>query len=168
MQNAALLSLKNSKDIQCAIGGDLASSRCRTNRFFVGRTVLHTFMQYSIIFYSRLQADANVISSTFVRDTVPDNVVNYRDPGLNRSREHRLQVVGDGTFHVNFRPEIAGDVISGAVLEKIGVDICVQGHHQNGDQSARRPLMMCSICGGRFTTPLFGMSSIDGPPMYSY
>ena len=29
-----------------------------------------------------------------------------------------------------------------------------QGHHHNGDQAARRPSMMCSICGRRFTTPL--------------
>ena len=33
--------------------------------------------------------------------------------------------------------------------------------------------MMCSVCGHRFTTPLFGvrgdrMSSFGGPPMYSY
>ena len=33
-----------------------------------------------------------------------------------------------------------------------------QGHYHNGDQAARRPHMMCSICGRRFTTPLFGVS----------
>ena len=31
-----------------------------------------------------------------------------------------------------------------------------QGHHHNGDQAARRPHMLCSICGRWFTTPLFG------------
>ena len=31
---------------------------------------------------------------------------------------------------------------------------CKQGHHHNGDQAVRRPHMMCSICGRRFTTPL--------------
>ena len=32
-----------------------------------------------------------------------------------------------------------------------------QGHHHNGDQAARRPHMMYSICGRRFTTTLFGV-----------
>ena len=43
-----------------------------------------------------------------------------------------------------------------------------QGHRHNGDQAAGRPHMMCSICGRRFTTPLFavriGMSSFGSPP----
>ena len=32
-----------------------------------------------------------------------------------------------------------------------------QGHHHKGDQAARRPHMMCSIFGRRFTTILFGI-----------
>ena len=32
-----------------------------------------------------------------------------------------------------------------------------QGHHHNGDQAARRPNMMCSICVRRSTPPLFGV-----------
>ena len=28
-----------------------------------------------------------------------------------------------------------------------------QGHHHNGDQAARRPHVMCSICGRRFAAP---------------
>ena len=35
--------------------------------------------------------------------------------------------------------------------------ILLQGHHRNGNQAARRPHMMCSICGRRLTTPLFGV-----------
>ena len=35
-------------------------------------------------------------------------------------------------------------------------DISKQGHHHNGDQAARRPRMMCSICGRRFATTQFG------------
>ena len=31
-----------------------------------------------------------------------------------------------------------------------------QGHHHNGGQAARRPDMVCIICGRRFTNPLFG------------
>ena len=30
-----------------------------------------------------------------------------------------------------------------------------QGHHHNGDQAARRPHVMCSICVRRFATPRF-------------
>ena len=36
-----------------------------------------------------------------------------------------------------------------------------QGHHHNGDQAARRPLMMCSICVRRSTTTLFGVRGAD-------
>ena len=32
-----------------------------------------------------------------------------------------------------------------------------QGHHRNGDQAARRPHVMCSICVRRSTTPLLGV-----------
>ena len=32
----------------------------------------------------------------------------------------------------------------------------IQGHHHNGAQAARRPQMMCSICGRRFEMPPFG------------
>ena len=32
-----------------------------------------------------------------------------------------------------------------------------QGHHHNGYQAARRPHVMCSIYGRRFTTTLFGV-----------
>ena len=31
------------------------------------------------------------------------------------------------------------------------------GHHHNGNQAARRPRMMCSICGRQCTTPLFAV-----------
>ena len=31
-----------------------------------------------------------------------------------------------------------------------------QGHHHNGDQAVRRPDMMCSICGRRFTYSVLG------------
>ena len=60
-----------------------------------------------------------------------------------------------------------------------------QGHHHNGDQAARRPNMMCSICGRRFgcnfkgrlfDPPVWGvrgtwgweMGPFDSPPMSSY
>ena len=32
-----------------------------------------------------------------------------------------------------------------------------QGHHHNGGPATRRPQIMCSICGRRFSTPLFGV-----------
>ena len=37
-----------------------------------------------------------------------------------------------------------------------------QGHHHNGDQTVRRPHMMCSICGRQFTTPRFGVRGDQG------
>ena len=38
----------------------------------------------------------------------------------------------------------------------------LQGHHHNGDQAARRPNVMCSICGRRFATPRFGVRGGGG------
>ena len=37
-------------------------------------------------------------------------------------------------------------------LNSFTVTILKQGHHHNGNQAARRPAVMCSICGRRFTT----------------
>ena len=64
-----------------------------------------------------------------------------------------------------FKTELRGPIDVKVWLE--------QGHHHNGDQAARRPRMMCSICGRRFTTLRLGyvgirMSSFGSPPMYSY
>ena len=38
----------------------------------------------------------------------------------------------------------------------------LQGHHHNGEQAARRPDMMCSICGRRFATPPFDVRGSRG------
>ena len=50
-----------------------------------------------------------------------------------------------------------------------------QGHHHNGDEAARRPTMMCSICGRcpsnfqNFSTPWgSGIGPFGSPPMGSY
>ena len=40
----------------------------------------------------------DVISSSSVRLIVPDEAVKFRDPGLNRSRELRLEAVRYGNF----------------------------------------------------------------------
>ena len=52
-------------------------------------------------------------------------------PELNRSRKKiRLQVVADDCFNescrANFRPEVSSDVISGTLVEAVGVDISVK------------------------------------------
>ena len=47
------------------IGGDLASN-------LLAGSVLYTFMQYSVTFWSRLDAASDVVSSTFVSCVVPD------------------------------------------------------------------------------------------------
>ena len=60
--------------------------------------VLRTFVQYLIAFYSRLEADGDVIYESFVRLTVPDQYVKFRDPRLNRSLEIRPETVGGGIF----------------------------------------------------------------------
>ena len=58
-------------------------------------------------------------SGEFVRLVVLDNPVKFRDPRLNRSINIRLQVarsgIFDNSFRDNFWPEVATDVISGAI-----------------------------------------------------
>ena len=46
-----------------------------------------------------------------------------RDPGLNRSREIRLQVV---EVSDKFRPGVVSDVISDSVVEEAGVYVCLK------------------------------------------
>ena len=72
--------------------------------------VLRTVLQYLIAFCSRLEAASDVISGTFVAPTVPDKIVKFRDPCLNRSRVIPPEAVGGGIFdsffRYNFRPEV--------------------------------------------------------------
>ena len=54
--------------------------------------------------------------------------VQFRDHRLNRSEEIRLKSVAGGIFgrfsnFDNCRPEVAGDVMSGAALVYVGVDV---------------------------------------------
>ena len=37
----------------------------------------------------------------------------------------------------------------------------LEGHRHNGDQAARRPHVMCSVCGRWFATPRFGWRGVD-------
>ena len=59
--------------------------------------------------------------------TVPDKSVKFRVPRLNRSPEIQAEVAEGGIFDrfLNFykyRPEVAGDVISGEAIGYLGMD----------------------------------------------
>ena len=119
------LNLKISADILCVINGDLISYPGRIIQLFSGWTRFTNFMQHKSTFCSQLaklvnqQAASDVISNVFAR-CVPNNAVKFRDSGLNHCREIRLQVVENGisTFvGDNLRQEVAGDVISGVIVE---------------------------------------------------
>ena len=58
------------------------------------RSVSRTFMQYSIVFCSRLEV-ANVLSGTFIRLIVTDKAVQFYDIGFNHSQEIRPKVIED-------------------------------------------------------------------------
>ena len=82
------------------------------------------FVQYwlAIAFVSGPETASDVISGRFVRLTVPNKFVKFRDPRLNRSPEIRPEAVRGGilTAFVNLhkcRPEVAGDVIFGVTVE---------------------------------------------------
>ena len=68
--------------------------------------VLRTFVQYLIAFCSRPETDSDVLAGKFLVSIVPDKLVEFRDPRLNRSREIKPNAAGgdifDGLFRDNF------------------------------------------------------------------
>ena len=62
--------------------------------------------------------------------TVPDKPVKFRDRHLNLSREIQPEAVGVGVstifFQDNFRPEVASDVVSDAVVEPTGMKVSLK------------------------------------------
>ena len=102
-----------SAHILCVISGDLTSNRGRIIGLFACRT---HFIQYSITI------SPPIGSSTFMSSVVTYNALKC-DPELNRSRKirfpsrRRRQLVW---------PEVASDVISGAVVEEVSIDACVK------------------------------------------
>ena len=75
--------------------------------------VFNCFLQSAVSSYRRL-------SGIYVRLIVSYKAVKFRDSGLPRSGEIRPKTVRDGIFGFfrnNWRQEVAGDVISGVVVE---------------------------------------------------
>ena len=71
---------------------------------------------------------SDVIPGRFVGPIVPDKCVKFRVPLFNRSGEIQPKTVRCGIFgrfsnFDNCRPEVAGNVISGAALVHVGVDV---------------------------------------------
>ena len=58
-----------------------------------------TSMRYLVTSDNRLETASDVISSVFDSRVVSQYAVKFRDPGLNRCKEIRLQVAGDCIFH---------------------------------------------------------------------
>ena len=62
-----------------------------------------------------------------MRHIIPDNIVNFRDSGLNSFGEIRLQVGGGGIFYIfvrdNFRPELTSDVTCRVFVEEVSVNV---------------------------------------------
>ena len=61
--------------------------------------------------------------------TIPSKCVTFRDYRANRSGEIRKKVGGGGGFFGRFsnfdnsRPELAGNIISGAAVNKVSMDV---------------------------------------------
>ena len=97
-------------------------------------------MQYLVAFFSRPEEARDVRSGRFVRLTLPDKCVNFRDLRLNRSSEIRPEAVGGGIFDrfcelYKCRPEVAGDVICGTAVDEVGTDVranCTDSMLSNG------------------------------------
>ena len=87
-------------------------------------------MQYLIAFGSLPEATNDVVSGRFLALVGPDNTVKFGDPRLNLSRQITPEAVfgsiSYGVFRGNFRPEVFNDVISGANVEQIGMDMPVK------------------------------------------
>ena len=84
-------------------------------------------MQYLIAFCSQPVAASDVMSGRFVGPFIPNTHLKFDDHRRNGSWEIPPEVVGggilDGFFRDNFRPEIDSDVISGAVVDRAGVNV---------------------------------------------
>ena len=101
-------------------------------------------MQYLTAVCNRPEATSDVISGRFVGPVVPDKSVKFGDPRLNLSRDITPEAVLGGIFDVfccNFRPEVVSDVVSGANVGQVGMDVhakfCDSG--SNGSQDIRLP-----------------------------
>ena len=83
--------------------------------------VLRTFVEYLFAFCSRLEAASDVISGIYMRLTIPDKCVQFRDPHLNSPGEILPKAI-EGSIFRRFsnldkcRPETPGDIISGVAV----------------------------------------------------
>ena len=92
---------------------------------FAAGPVQSTFIHCPVAFCNRAEECSEVISSRAVSHIVPDKVGKFRDPGLNRSLEIRIQIAIEGIFvgfFVIFRPQVVSDVISGTSVEEVELD----------------------------------------------
>ena len=88
--------------------------------------VLRTVVQYLIAFCGRLEAASDVTSGAFVGAIVLHKRLKLGGPRTYISREITPEAVRGGifeVFHDNFRPEVDSDVISGADVDPIGMDV---------------------------------------------
>ena len=98
MQNVTAFNFKISADILCHLKVILRQTVTELFHSLLAGPVLRTFVQYSIAFCTRQEAANDVMSGLFVRLIVPNKIVKFRDPCLNRSREIRPKAIGDGSF----------------------------------------------------------------------
>ena len=86
-------------------------------------------MQYSVSVCSLPEVDSRVISGRCIWLTIPHKCVQFRDPRFNSSEQIRPKVVVVGGIFGLYsnldkcRPEVTDDVISGAALAYVGVDV---------------------------------------------
>ena len=90
-----------------------------------------TFVQYfnCILQLTGPEATSDVASGRCVGPVIPDNRVKFGDLRTNLSREIPPEAVRGGIFYVfgcSFRPEVVHDIISGANVGRVGMDVPVK------------------------------------------
>ena len=111
------------------ISGDLSSNRGRIVRLCRPDPFYSLLCSSQLHFCSRLEG-GSYCCSKFVIQSVINEVVKFGDRPLNRFREIRPKVVGDGIFdgffHKNFTPEVASDAVSGRPVGYVSVCVLVK------------------------------------------
>ena len=109
-------------DVSVKFGGSVSNFG-----LYAGRTVLCTFVQYIIAFCGRLEAGSDVLTARFIRLTVADRCIKFRNLAYTVLDKFDPKPSDAGIFgrFYNFDTcgtEVADDVISCVALDYIGMD----------------------------------------------
>ena len=94
-----------------------------------GRTRFRHFCAVSNCICGGLEEDSDVMSDEFVKPTVPDKCVKFRNPRLNvleKFDPKPPEAIFRVFFRDDFRPDVFSDVISFLAVDQVGMDVRIK------------------------------------------